>query len=192
MEKVAIAVIMTVHNRRDTTKECLQKVFEQKGVDEITLDVYMTDDGCTDGTAEMVKKDFPSVNVVKGDGTLFWNRGMYVAWEEAAKNGYDFYVWLNNDTALYDNALYELYDSSFMTGHKSIIVGEVKEIGQYRTSYGGYIGGKRIDPDGTLQEVDYFNGNIVWIPNSVYSRLGNLDYRFRHCHGDSDSNISLI
>ena len=70
---------MTVHNRKAKTVRCLHSLQdtwlpyrEQFGVE-----VFLTDDGCTDGTADAVSRltlDFP-VRILPGDGSLFWNGG---------------------------------------------------------------------------------------------------------------------
>lgn len=49
------------------------------------LCVYLTDDGSTDGTTEMLREKYPQVKVVSGNGNLFWDRGMHAAWREAVK-----------------------------------------------------------------------------------------------------------
>lgn len=52
-----IAVIITCHNRKEKTLHCLTNLFEAKkayGHNEVRLAVFLTDDGCTDGTAEAV------------------------------------------------------------------------------------------------------------------------------------------
>ena len=71
-----IAVLLTVHNRKECTEKALSHLFQSKMPNDVTLDVYLTDDGCTDGTAEMIQQEYPSVRVVKGDGNLYWNRGV--------------------------------------------------------------------------------------------------------------------
>lgn len=43
------------------------------------FDVFLVDDESTDGTSEAIKSEFPEVSIIKGDGSLFWNRGMYTA-----------------------------------------------------------------------------------------------------------------
>ena len=45
---------------------------------------------------------------------------------------------------------------------------------------------QRIIPNGETQRCDFFNGNIVLIPNSVYSEIGLLDDVFLHGKGDFD------
>lgn len=80
-----IAVLLTVHNRKEKTLCCLQNLFKQKIPNGYQIEVYLTDDGCTDGTPEAVHEQFPAVHIIKGDGSLFWNRGMYTAWDTAGK-----------------------------------------------------------------------------------------------------------
>ena len=70
------------------------------------LDIYLVDDGSNDGTNESVSKLFPMVNIILGDGTLFWNKGMRLAWKTAAeKQDYEFYLWLNDDVLLNNDGL---------------------------------------------------------------------------------------
>lgn len=87
-----IAVLLTVHNRREKTLNCLQNLFSQKVSGGYEIQIYLTNDGCTDTTAEAVEKDFPQVHIIKGNGNLFWNRGMWTAWNAAVKDKkYDYY-----------------------------------------------------------------------------------------------------
>ena len=83
-----IAAIITCHNRKEKTLVCLKSLFQIIQ----NIDVFLTDDGSTDGTSEAVKKIYPQVNIIQGDGNLFWSRGMYIAWKEAVKGGYDYYL----------------------------------------------------------------------------------------------------
>ena len=97
-EMTSIAVLMTCHNRVNSTLECLAHLYEQTALDRVVLSVYLVDDGSSDGTGEQVHERFPDVNVLKGDGSLFWNGGMHRAFGEALKVGFDYYLWLNDDT----------------------------------------------------------------------------------------------
>ena len=109
----SIAVLLTVHNRKEKTLECLSYLYQQKIPEGYYFDVYLTNDGCTDGTPDAVKQHYPFVNIINGDGNLYWNRGMYKAWETASSTqNYDYYFWLNDDTTLKENALSILVSSS--------------------------------------------------------------------------------
>ena len=183
----SIAVLLTVHNRKDKTLNCLKLLLEQQPIKDHHIEVYLTDDKCTDGTPEAVKEIFPNVNIVKGSGELFWNRGMHLAWQEAAKKNYDFYLWLNDDTYLYNYALKSIIETSNRLGNESIIVGPTCATNRTDITYGGRIDGKKlIKPSGKPIKVITFNGNVVLVPRKVYYKLGNLDYKYRHSRGDTD------
>ena len=140
-----IAALLTVHNRREKTIACLDNLFKQDLPPGVDLKVYLTDDGCTDGTREEVTERFPQVTIIDGDGSLFWNRGMVVAWKKAAMSTPDYYLWLNDDTFIYSNTIKHLLESSSMHENKSVIVGTTCAVGNPEViTYGGWIDGKII------------------------------------------------
>lgn len=181
-----IAVLLAVHNRKQSTLTCLTNLYNQVIQSDCIMCVYMTDDGCTDGTPETVKGQFPQVQIIKGDGDLYWNRGMWTAWNEAAKYEYDYYLWLNDDTFLYTDAIEYLLASAKDTADQSIIVGVTTNAENSVYTYGGRINGKIPVPFGKLIEVQCFNGNVVLVPRYVFDIVGNLDYYFIHSKGDFD------
>lgn len=184
-----IAVLLTVHNRKVATIKCLEELHRQELSIKCKIDIYMTDDGCTDGTAEVVSSIFPEVNIIKGNGQLYWNRGMIAAWEEAIKHDdYDYYLWINDDTFLFDNCVDVLVRCSEQKDEKSIIVGATSDtMGKNIVTYSGYIKPNvRVIPNGELQYCDFFNGNIVLIPRLIFQAIGMNDIHFRHSRGDWD------
>ena len=78
-----IAVLLTVYNRKESTIKCLRNLHQCEMPIDNELEVFITNDGCTDGTPEAIREEFPEVHIVEGDGTLYWNRGMIAAWKEA-------------------------------------------------------------------------------------------------------------
>lgn len=182
-----IAVLLTVFNRKDKTIECLRRLYNQLPIKDYIVDVYLTNDGCTDGTPEAVKQLFPQVHIIDGDGSLFWNRGMYIAWQESSKKNYDFYLWLNDDTFVYPHMLSTLLRDSQNKEHKAIIAGATLSKNHQYSTYGGrFSNGKIPIPQGKLTPIHHFNGNIVLVPRYVFQKLGNLDYYFTHSKGDFD------
>lgn len=184
-----IAVLLTVFNRKEGTLRCLANLHKMNLPDECRMDVYLTNDGCTDGTPEAVRGQFPEVNVIDGDGTLYWNRGMYTAWEAAAKAyDYDYYLWLNDDTFLFPNCIEELIDDMTSVNNQAIVVATIRSRKEERTTYGGHVlkGQGLVVPNGQMQECRTMNGNCVLIPREVFRKCGNLDWTFRHAIGDLD------
>lgn len=185
------AVILTCFNRKDVTLRCLKQLYIQKSA--IQIDVFLCDDGSSDGTYEAVRMYFPQVHVFKGTGKLFWNRGMLASWKMACDTGdYDAYIWLNDDTFIYDDALSEMIDCSNACGDKSIICGAFcSDSGDF--SYGGRKkDNSPLIPNGSMQEVYWLNGNCVLVPKYVVNKIGLLDDMFQHHLGDFDYGLRAI
>lgn len=169
---------------------CLQALFNQSGLGEVfKIEVFLVDDGSTDGTSSAIRVLYPKVNIVQGDGNLYWNRGMHLAWKTAyAVKDFDYYMWLNDDTFLFINSLNLLFKESFPN---SIVCGVTMSSVSEHITYGGYINQnkKLLNPNGFYQRVDYCNGNCVLIPRNVFYKLGNLDPIFNHALGDFDYSL---
>ena len=194
MKVCNIAVIMTVHNRKIKTIECLNYLYKNN-LYNIQLNCFITDDGSTDGTYEAIRSNFPKTIVIKGDGNLFWNRGMLTSWIEAAKLDFDYYLWLNDDTVLFNDSLQKLINASKSYNDNSIIVGSTCDNeGSKNTTYGGRKFGRSykliIPDDEKCIPCDTFNGNIVLIPQKVFKSVGVNDSYFHHSFGDIDYGLS--
>jgi len=198
MTRDRTAVLMTCHNRKLKTIACLDALFNQVLPPEVAFDVYLVDDGSTDGTAEAVQQSYPQVKILPGDGSLYWNQGMRKALAEAMKYDYDYYLWLNDDTLLYPDTLSCLWQTSHnlaKQGHeKAIIVGSTHHPDTGKLTYGGVVRSTRwhpfkyrkLEPSREPQQAETLNGNCVLIPRVVVQILGNLDPAFSHSIGDID------
>ena len=179
-----LAVLLTCHNRKEKTLKCLENLYSQSNIENIAIEVFLVDDGSTDGTGEAVKIRYPNVRVIKGTGELYWNRGMLLAWETALSiSNCNCCVWLNDDTMLLPHAISCLVDC--LTRHpNSIIVGSTCDSFGV-LSYGGYLQKNvLLKPEKHEERCVWFNGNIVLIPRTVSDKIGLLDKRFSHAMGD--------
>ena len=191
----SIGVVITCYNRKEKTLDSLKKLINQDDIDTIDLNIYLVDDGSTDGTSEAVMKTFPQVNIIKGDGTLFWNGGMRVAFSKAIESEHDYYLWLNDDTMMYSNALKLLVVTSInikqKQGNDVIVVGTIKDINTGVINYGGRNRKSKLQPlfftllnsSVEPQKCDTFNGNVVLIPQNVVSEIGNISSEYSKQHG---------
>ena len=191
---------MACYNRRDLTIKCLEHLFSQSfsAGSQVRIDAFLMDDGSTDGTAEAVRTHFPDVKVLEGDGSLFWNGGMHAAFAEALKNDYDYYLWLNDDTFLYPEALAKLLTAHQQLqeqgNYRSVVIGSTLDPDTQQFSYGGFQQSGKVSPlkltsvppDGTLRECTTMCGNCVLIPHDVAESVGNIDPSFGHRWGDTD------
>jgi len=93
--------------------------------------VFLTDDGCSDGTADAVLKAYAGkdIHIIQGDGDLFWAGGMRLAWRTAlaqehqslsgkehgassassSRQSWDYFLLLNDDTLLTPSAFSTLF-----------------------------------------------------------------------------------
>lgn len=186
-----IATLVTSHNRREKTLACLSSLGENNT--EHTIEVYLTDDGSIDGTSEVIKDVFPHVHLLHGDGKLFWSRGMYIAWKEALKGDYDYYLWLNDDVTLYPNFMDELFNSLEKAGADVIVSGLIENKDQTEIIYGGFDKQKKIvQPSETPSFITFMNGNVVLIPKTIVDSIGILDPVYHHDLGDVDYGLRAI
>lgn len=77
-----VLAIFTCYNRRELTRQSMELLGQNKNV---TFDYVIVNDGSTDGTDEMLAAMPYEIDLINGDGGLFWNRGMYEAIEHAKK-----------------------------------------------------------------------------------------------------------
>lgn len=187
-----IAVLLTCYNRRNKTLNSLNRLFDAATKSNQKIEVFLVDDGSSDGTANAVKNQFPQVNIIRGTGDLFWNGGMRLAWETAAKTyDYDFYLWLNDDTLLFDSAISDLIECvdeiKEKDGNASVVAGACKASEDSDVfSYGGRTDAGPVIPNGKIQLCKYINGNAVLVAREIYETLGNLSADYTHAMGDID------
>jgi GT2 family glycosyltransferase len=191
-----IAALITCHNRKSATLACLDALFQSALPKGYSLDVYLVDDGSTDGTGEEVLNRYPTIRLIKGDGSLYWNGGMRVAFDAALATNAEFYFWLNDDTLLYRDAVDKLLSTAqSMDGQFcSIAVGTTHARFGCAPTYGGLrrIGkglshrAELVVPQTTPVECEQMNGNCVLVPSRIAQVVGNLDRAFIHNLGDID------
>lgn len=192
-----IAAIITCHNRKRKTVQCISSLFAGNS---IGIDVYLVDDGSTDGTSDAVRFSFPQVHIIQGTGDLFWNRGMHKAFSAAVEAGHDFYLWVNDDV-IFDpgvvDKLVAAYRELSVKQLDTIIVGPTLDKSRTINTYGGFGAKKSIKPyecqriylSNEYQECLIFHGNCVLIPQAVVDKIGVNDPFYSHGYGDVDYSL---
>ena len=195
---IEIAVLIACHNRKHKTVKCLQKLYSQNNTENIKFKVFLVDDGSTDGTEQTIKQLFPNIIIIKGNGNLFWAKSMALAWKEClqTEEKFDYFLWLNDDTYLYDTALSELIKTQI--DKTEIVIGSVCDPITKFKNYGGSrfknrflrpFKGELVQVNGTPQKIDTFNGNVVLVPNSVCNDIGIIDNYFEHGYADLEYSL---
>lgn len=203
MKKENLAILLTCHNRKNKTIACIQSLYNADIPSNYNVDVYLTDDGSTDGTSEAVLDMFPLVKVIKGDGSLFWAGGMRLAWGVAMKNGtYAVYLLLNDDVILKDDFFQKFLETDEYsiknTGRHGIYSESTIDNNSSKVTYGAsriksflfIVKSYRIEPTEQPQCCDLTNANILWVSKDTVETIGIFDTRYTH--GIADYDYTLI
>ena len=140
VKRIRLAVLLACFNRRETTLQCLNSLFAQDNEPFCDIEVFVLDDASSDGTSQAIAERFPSVHLLGGTGSLFWTGGMHKAFEAALKQQFDFYLWLNDDTTLFEWALQRMFETAEeLRGHgiEAIVVGNTRSPHSPEHTYGG-------------------------------------------------------
>ncbi|APA65493.1 glycosyltransferase family 2 protein [Maribacter sp. 1_2014MBL_MicDiv] len=194
-----IAVLYTSHNRKTKTLKSLASINEAWSTfnKSLQITIYLTDDGSTDGTSEAIRKEFPEVNILQGNGNLFWAGGMINSWKEAIKKKYDGYLLLNDDTFICKNIFDDIIltdeyaSKTFMT--KGVYIGSTKDPETDKLTYGGAVLTNKLlyqftilQPNGEFQQCDLGNANIMYVASEVVDKVGLLSPGYVHGIADYD------
>ncbi len=179
-------IIIPVHNRRETTRACLTQLATLGLPDECLICVV--DDGCTDGTREMLISEFPHVHVVTGNGHLYWGGGVGLGMEHARNANAEIIVWLNDDCQPATGSIQHLIDRVRQT--KGISGGICYDPDdKKKLTYSGAADGKIISEFGRDSSepiaAESLNGNLVAIHRDALEKLGPMpSHLYPHFGGD--------
>lgn len=184
--KENVYIVIPVHNRKDITLECL-KGLDGNG-DMRRYHIVVVDDGSTDGTEEAVGKQFPEVEILTGDGNLWWTGSMAKGMKYGCGKGAEFLVWLNDDCVPEPNTLPGMI--RFLKARPGTLAAPAcysragTEAALKENGFRGRIS-FRAEP-GKVTEVDGFSGWCVGMPAKVCEKIGFPDAeRFPHYWGDT-------
>lgn len=118
-----IAVVIPSFNRRGHLAQTLRDLQAQEGIAQERnagealagpwakprLSIIVVDDGCTDGTSEMLATDFPQVHVVRGEGDWWYTRSMNEGFALAYTLSPNYVLTMNDDVRLAPDYVIKLY-----------------------------------------------------------------------------------
>jgi len=202
-----IAVLLTCFNRKTKTLACLRQMYAayEPHRKEFGISVYLTDDGCTDGTVDAVYREFADKNIriLKGTGTLYWAGGMRNSWNESLKGYYDGYLLLNDDTLVSNNVFSEIMNTHLFSikylNTGGIYIGTTSSPeNKSEITYGGSVimsrwkhKTKLVMPNGkSPQFCDLANANIMFVSAHAVQRIGILNDTYTHVLADYDYTLA--
>ena len=201
-KQIKVAVLGCSYNRKQKTARFLSSLVNQEVPPGYILDIFLLDDNSPDGTGDYVEAEFPSVNLVRGSGSLFWAGGMRTLWKHVLNvETYDFFLLCNDDVMLFDGAVARLltaYKLSQFQGN--IILGTVQDSEGSAITYGGQkiinrITGDTIniapDPD-KLRPCQIGNANIMLVDKATVDTIGILSSSYTHGIADYDYTLTAL
>ncbi|MBO5847937.1 MAG: glycosyltransferase family 2 protein [Bacteroidales bacterium] len=194
-----IAVLLTCFNRREKTLSCLSslfyalEVYNNKYENKIDLSIYLTDDGCTDGTGNAVRENFidKNITILQGTGNLFWAGGMRLGWDAALKDSsvWDYYLLINDDTDMLPCLFEDLIKTDTYCidkyGKQGVYTGFIRDPETKKASFGGSTSHLLTPKDHPL-ECTSACANVMFFSQSVVDVIGTFDKRYIHAGCDYD------
>ena len=181
-------LVIPAHNRLATTLACLHRLRRQ-GVFGWAVPIVV-DDGSTDGTGDAIRLEFPDVELLPGNGKLFWTGATELGMRRAVERDAEFVFWLNDDCEPQPGALAALLAAA---RERHAIAGGVCVLPRSgQAVYGGFKKGRRelefvSAAPGEVTACDALNGNLVCVPRAVIDAIGFPDGRgLPHASGDTD------
>ena len=188
-------IVIPVFNRKEFTRECLLSLQAQTNTAFRTI---VVDDGSTDGTDQMLAEEFPGVEVVTGDGNLFWTAAVNRGIRRALALGATRVMTLNNDVVVDPRFVEQmLLDAG---RHPNAVLGALElDAATGEPIYGGerlsfrtntrrdLLAELPADRRHGLHEVTYLPGRGLLIPKAVIDKVGLFDEkRLPHYLADFD------
>lgn len=194
-----ISVIIINYNTRELTGSCLDSIFEY--TTGVSFEVILVDNASTDGSKDHFKKDSRIV-FVESESNLGFGRANNLGATYASG---EYYLFLNSDTLLKNNALKIFLDAArccpevSVGGMGCLLQDEQGNIlhsfGSFTTPVGivtDYIKSllrlkterKRLEV--LPGEVDYICGADLFIPRKVFNMLGGFDPTFFMYYEEND------
>lgn len=213
-ENINVAVLLTCFNRREKTIKSLSLLYaacdeyNRTENEKLYVDVFLTDDGCSDGTSDAVLSLFgnKSIEIIFSDGNAYWAGGMRLAWRASLNKNkkYDFFLLINDDTELKHNCFNDLMNTHRFSvnkyGKSGVYTGFVSKPGdENKVTYGAKIYSRGIihsatllKPTGVPQKCSLVNANILLVSKNVVEHIGILDDAFIHGGADMDYGMRAV
>lgn len=196
-EKIKTAIVIPVFNRRETTLQGL-KSLSRINKENLDVKIFIVDDGSTDGTSDAVAKNFPEVEIIKGDGSLHYAGGTNLGIEAALKWNADYVATMNDDSVFHEDFLQRLIKTArenprSIVGALLLLWDEPHKVFQVGQVWNTMRGGWEIPDDLTAFnvgdkafEVECIVGNCVIFPVEAIRENGLMDAeKFPHGWGDA-------
>jgi GT2 family glycosyltransferase len=184
-EAPLVSAVYLAYNRKDELRESVRRLLSESGYPPDRLELIVVDNASTDGTAEMIREEFPAVTVIETGANLGapgWNAGFRVA------RG-DYILILDDDAYPLPGALRCAVEAAREedAGLVSFTVISSHDEShrfndEYRTGLLSYWGCAALVSRAALDELDGYDPNIFIWANELEFTMRLLDKGFTHVY----------
>lgn len=192
-----VEIVAPVHNRKQITLQCLRSIGRLR-TDGFDIYTVIVDDGSTDGTSEAIREQFPDVEVVRGDGNLWFTEGTNVGVRAALKHSPKYVLMINDDQVFDSDALAFMIETA--EKHERSVVGSLlllwdtpHQLFQVSPVWETRLGGWRHWYKQTVWTipdkpwlVDVIVGNCVLVPADAFREAGLMNSKHYPNYGDAE------
>jgi N-acetylglucosaminyl-diphospho-decaprenol L-rhamnosyltransferase len=204
---VDVSVLIVTYRCRDAARDCLSSIYANTS--EIDYEVVVLDNASGDGTADMVRSEFPQARLLAPEKNVGFAAGVNLAAAEAEG---EYLLLLNPDTVVHEGAVsnlvefaqrnpeHGLYGGRTLRPDGSVDPGScwalpsLWSLACFATMLSTAFKGSRFfDPEAiggwqrdTVREVGIVTGCLLLAPRPVWERLGGFDLRFFMYGEDAD------
>jgi GT2 family glycosyltransferase len=126
-----ISIIIPVHNRLEVTKEGIReltlslKSHKLSNKNTFIYEIIVVDDGSTDGTSKWIIENYPSINILKGDGNLWWSGAVNLGVKYSIETLDSEHVILWNNDIFPQNNFFKQVEIEILKNNNNIILGSL-------------------------------------------------------------------
>lgn len=120
-EVVKVYLVVLNWNGKDFIRECLDSLQKQT----YPAEIVVVDNGSTDGSAELIEKEYPDIHLIKEAYNHGFSGGVNIGIKHAMENGADAIALFNNDAVASKDWLKNLIDSMKKDKKIGIVTGKL-------------------------------------------------------------------
>jgi GT2 family glycosyltransferase len=195
-KRAELSIVVVNFNTREDLKNCLKSIFDSKQI--TSFEIWVVDNNSSDGSSELVEKEFPNVRLIKNKENSGFSRANNLAIEQIES---PFVLLLNPDTIVQDHVFDKTIDFLKANGDAGMVSCMlVKADGtldlacrrSFPSAFDGFcraVGLSKLFPrsrlfarynltylpENKVSEVDAINGAFMMVKQEAIREVGHLD-----------------
>lgn len=177
-----VSIIILSYNTKNLLRDCLSSIFSI--TKNIPFEVILLDNASSDGSPEMVKKEFGQVVLIEQQENVGFAKGVNTASKKAKG---EYLLLVNSDTQILEGSIGKMVDYMQKNEKAGVLGGRLqdfngtveKSFGSFPTLFSVLFDQEKVDKELVgAQNVDWVNGGFMLLRKSLFVKLGGFDEYF--------------